>query len=210
MISCNKLFNVLFICPLPPWPAFLADKKLFAWREEGRAPSHPLRSNPSPPFFADLWALLRSPAMTILVPFSDSGVLFPFALPCNLSCAIWHLPFLFCSSFSSHPPLTGRKAVHAIATEKVTIGGEGGLGSRGRKSIEVNRKSCQEGGEGVKASNGEGEVSLTSGFLSELAKAERGRGIFRTCRLCGELLKRLRVSSLTKKVWKFSPQKVSW
>ena len=58
----------------------------------------------------------------------------------------------------------------------MTIGGEGGLGSRGRKSIEVNRKSCQEGGEGVKASKGEGGGFFDKWLFIGTGQSREGTG----------------------------------
>ena len=90
-ISCNKLFNVLFICPLPPWPAFLADKKLFAWRARKSPVISSLLLN---------WTGSFSPTSAQRWQFSSfSPVLFQFAPPCNLSC--WLGLFFFCFPLAS-------------------------------------------------------------------------------------------------------------
>ena len=56
------------------------------------------------------------------------------------------------------------------------MGWVGGGGSRGRKSIEVNRKSCQEGGEGVKASKGEEEGFFDKWLFIGTGQSREGTG----------------------------------
>ena len=90
------------------------------------------------------------------------------------------------------------------------MGWVGGGGSRGRKSIEVNRKSCQEGGEGVKASKGEEEGFFDKWLFIGTGQSREGTGDISNLQTLSRITEEITCFKFDKKKWKLSPQKVSW
>ena len=152
--------------PLPPWPAFPADKKLFAWREE--EPSHilsPQLFHP-PPHNDDN----SHPFLSLPPSFSICAGVQPFLLLDT------SLPFLFSSHASPTPTFSTQLMCNSDCEEssrkKWRMAGVGL-----RKSIRECREKAWGGSEGKQR---EGEVSLTSGFLSAVSatRSREGRGYF--------------------------------
>ena len=163
--------------PLPPWPAFLADKKLFAWREE--EPSHILSPQlfHRPPRHNDDNS---HPFLSLPPSFSICAGVQPFLLLDDTS-----LFFLLCFCFSHLPlfqlnwcaTLTVRKAVDCIEGPKKMKNGRSGFEKINKR---VQRKSLR--GEWRQAEGGGGFFDKWLFIGSVRHPKQGGEGILWTCR----------------------------
>ena len=141
-----------------PRPAFVADKKLFAWLWE--EPSHILSFSPAPPRNDDD----SHPFLPLGGSFSIFAAVQPFLPLLDTS-----FPFL----------LLQASPTHAFSTQPLFICLRLIVQNRGKKratrSGEINKSKQKRRGGSEGKQRGWGEVSLTSGFLSAVS-ASRSRG----------------------------------